>query len=125
MQRLGYTRWVAQGGDWGSLITHRLAQRKPSGLIAAHVNLPLVFPEETPIDPTAEEQKVLEDMSLLSRDGSAYAFQQGTRPQTLSYGLADSPVAQAMWIYEKLQSWSDNDGDVQEALSIDSMLDDI
>ena len=125
MQRLGYTRWVAHGGDWGSLITHRLAQRKPSGLIAAHVNLPLVFPEETPANPTAEEQNALEDMSLLSRDGSGYAFLQGTRPQTLSYGLADSPVAQAMWIYEKLQAWSDNDGDVQKALSVDSMLDDI
>ncbi|TZG36531.1 epoxide hydrolase family protein [Agrobacterium sp. B1(2019)] len=125
MQRLGYTRWVAQGGDWGSLITHRLAQRKPSGLIAAHVNLPLVFPMEPPVEPSAEEQKALEDMSILSREGSAYAFQQGTRPQTLSYGLADSPVAQAMWIYEKLQAWSDNNGNIQDALSIDAVLDDI
>jgi epoxide hydrolase len=58
-------------------------------------------------------------------DGSAYASIQGTRPQTLGYGLADSPVGQAMWIYEKFQAWSDNKGDPGEAISVDRMLDDI
>jgi epoxide hydrolase len=58
-------------------------------------------------------------------DGSAYASIQGTRPQTLGYGLADSPVGQAMWIYEKFQAWSDNKGDPAEATSVDHMLDDI
>lgn len=125
MERLGYTRWVAQGGDWGSLITHRLAQRKPEGLIAAHVNLPLVFPKTAPAKPTPEEQLAFNAMSKLGSEGSAYAIQQGTRPQTLSYGLADSPAAQAMWIFEKLQSWSDNNGNIQDALSIDAVLDDI
>ncbi|MDI7861602.1 epoxide hydrolase 1 [Rhizobiaceae bacterium n13] len=126
MQRLGYTRWVAQGGDWGSLITHRLAQRKPEGLIAAHVNLPLVIPAEKPANPTPEEQKALKGLSILTGgDGGAYAFQQGTRPQTLSYGLADSPAGQSMWILEKIQAWSDNDGNFEDALSLDTVLDNI
>ncbi|MDW9416377.1 alpha/beta fold hydrolase [Sinorhizobium meliloti] len=125
MQRIGFDRWVAQGGDWGSLVTHRLAQRRPEGLIAAHVNLPLVFQTEKLANPTPEEQQVLQSMAFLSGPAGAYAHQHGTRPQTLAYGLADSPAGQAMWILEKIQAWSDNNGNFSEALSIDTVLDNI
>jgi pimeloyl-ACP methyl ester carboxylesterase len=125
MERLGYARWVAQGGDWGSLVTHRLGQLRPRGLIAAHVNLPLVFPSTAPTEPTPEERRALEGLAeVTDGDGGAYARIQGGRPQTLGYGLADSPIAQAAWIYEKLESWSDQRGG-RSALSIDAMLDNI
>ncbi|WP_105423552.1 epoxide hydrolase family protein [Neorhizobium sp. T25_27] len=123
MDRLGYHRWVAQGGDWGSLVTHRLAQRKPKGLVAAHVNLPLVFDAEDANTP--EAQQAIEAMAFLAGPGGGYAHQQGTRPQTLAYGLADSPVGQAMWILEKIQAWSDNNGNFEEALPVDAVLDNI
>ncbi len=125
MQRLGYDRWVAQGGDWGSLITHRLAQRKPKGLVAAHVNLPLVFRRDKSANPTPDEVQAIEAIEFLTGVGGAYAHQQGTRPQTLSYGLADSPSGQAMWILEKIQSWSDNHGNFEDALSVETVLDNI
>lgn len=125
MRRMGYARWVAQGGDWGSLVTHRLGQLCPQGLIAAHVNLPLVFPSTAPTDPTPEERRAFEGLAQVSDgDGGAYARLQGGRPQTLGYGLADSPIAQAAWIYEKLDAWTDPRG-ARPALSIDAMLDDI
>lgn len=122
MSRLGYTRWVAQGGDWGSLITHRLAQLQPRGLIAAHVNLPLVFPGQDAALPTAEEKAAFAALTVLEADGGAYAHLQGTRPQTIAYALADSPVAQAMWMFEKIKGWS---GQIDGALPqpLESILD--
>lgn len=125
MQKLGYTHWVAQGGDWGSLITHRLAQLRPEGLAAAHVNLPLVFPMTAPVDPTDEERRALASLASFQSDGGAYASIQGTRPQTLGYGLADSPVAQAAWMFEKIDAWSGNDGHEGPALRFDTILDNI
>src|SRR5437899_11642841 len=74
---------------------------------------------------TAEEQAALAQLESYSTDASGYASIQGTRPQTLGYGLADSPVGQAMWIYEKFQGWTDNKGDPEEAISVDHMLDGI
>jgi len=127
MQRLGYTRYVAQGGDWGAGVTSWMAKKRPSGLAAIHLNLPILFPPPPPPSGgyTAAEQAALAQLVKYGSDGSAYASIQGTRPQTLGYGLADSPVGQAMWIYEKFQAWSDNKGDPAEAISLDHMLDDI
>jgi pimeloyl-ACP methyl ester carboxylesterase len=127
MQRLGYSRYVAQGGDWGAGVTSWMAKKRPSGLAAIHLNLPILFPPPPPPPGgyTAEEQPVLAQLGKYGSDGSAYGSIQGTRPQTLGYGLADSPVGQAMWIYEKFQAWSDNKGDPAEAISVDQMLDDI
>jgi len=79
----------------------------------------------TPAGYTAVEQAALAQLVKYGSDGSGYASIQGTRPQTLGYGLADSPIGQAMWIYEKFQAWSDNKGDPAEAISVDRMLDDI
>ncbi|MEI4509247.1 epoxide hydrolase family protein [Sphingopyxis sp. CCNWLW253] len=125
MRKLGYTHWVAQGGDWGSLITHRLAQLRPAGLAAAHVNLPLVFPAVDPVDPSDEERHALTSMADFQSDGTAYANLQGTRPQTLGYGLADSPVAQAAWMFEKIDAWSGNDGHEGPPVAFDAILDNI
>lgn len=125
MTRLGYTRWVAQGGDWGSGVTHALGHVRPPGLIAAHVNWPLVFPEKFPDNPSPEEKRAMEAAQRFGDDQSGYFKQQATRPQTIGYALADSPVGQAMWIYEKFQAWTDNKGRAEDALTIDEMLDNI
>jgi epoxide hydrolase len=127
MQRLGYSHYVAQGGDWGAGVTSWMAKQQSSGLAAIHLNLPILFPPPPPGPGgyTAEEKAALAELQRYSTDGSGYASIQGTRPQTLGYGLADSPVGQAMWIYEKFQGWTDNRGNAEDALSIDAMLDDI
>jgi pimeloyl-ACP methyl ester carboxylesterase len=127
MQRLGYSRYVAQGGDWGAGVASWMAKQRPPGLAAIHLNLPVLFPPPPPPPGgyTAAEQGVLAQLGKYASDGSGYAAIQSTRPQTLGYGLADSPVGQAMWIYEKFQGWSDNKGDPAEAISVDHMLDDI
>jgi pimeloyl-ACP methyl ester carboxylesterase len=125
MARLGYSHYVAQGGDWGAGVTSWMAKQRVSGLTAVHLNLPILFPP--PLPPaggyTVAEQQGLDHLGKYVSDASGYASIQATRPQTLGYGLADSPVGQAMWIYEKLQGWSDNRSG--EAISTDHALDDI
>jgi pimeloyl-ACP methyl ester carboxylesterase len=118
MARLGYSHYVAQGGDLGAGVSSWMAKQRVSGLAAIHLNLPILFPPPPPPPGgyTAAEH---------ADDGSGYASIQATRPQTLGYGLADSPVGQAMWIYEKFQAWSGNKGDPAEVISVDHMLDDI
>lgn len=127
MTRLGYTSWVAQGGDWGSTITHALAQQRPPGLLAAHVNWPLVVPVQPPENPTEEERAVYSDIEHYAESRgklAGYFREQATRPQTIAYALLDSPAAQAAWIYEKLHDWTDRDGE-SDAIPIDEMLDGI
>ena len=125
MQRLGYRRWVAQGGDWGSGVTHALGHLRPPGLIAAHVNWPFVFPPKLPENPTPAENRAFERAAWFQGEQSGYFREQGTRPQTIGYAAADSAAGQALWIYEKFQAWTDNRGNPEDALSIDAMLDDI
>jgi pimeloyl-ACP methyl ester carboxylesterase len=127
MARLGYSRYVAQGGDLGAGVSSWMAKQRVSGLAAIHLNLPILFPPPPPPPGgyTAAEQPAVAQLGKYADDGSGYASIQSTRPQTLGYGLADSPVGQAMWIYEKFQAWSDNKGDPAEAISVDRMLDDI
>lgn len=125
MRRLGYTRWVAQGGDWGAGVTTWLAKQHAPGLAAVHLNLPILFPPPLDGTPNAEEQAAIAQLIAFDQDKSGYAKLQGTRPQTIGYALADSPVAQAAWIHEKLAEWSDNGGDVESVLARDDILDDI
>ncbi|WP_458098314.1 epoxide hydrolase family protein [Roseomonas sp. WA12] len=125
MQRLGYTRWVAQGGDWGAGVTHALGHLRPAGLAAAHVNWPLVFPERLPENPAPDEKAAMEAAARFGSDGYGYFLEQATRPQTIGYALSDSPAGQAMWIYEKFQAWTDNRGQPEDALGLDEMLDNI
>lgn len=108
MGRLGYAgRWAAQGGDWGAVVTLKLAANAPPGLIAAHVNTLTVDP--SPADPEDGDPEIAAMREAQSRFASerGYAMLQSTRPQTLGYGLVDSPALQAAWIHEKLHAWSD------------------
>lgn len=125
MKRLGYDRWVAQGGDWGSGVTHALAHMRPEGLVAAHVNWPFVFPDKPPANPTPAEAAAYADAQKFATELFGYFHEQSTKPQTIGYALADSPVGQAMWIYEKFQAWTDNSGVAESVLTLDEMLDDI
>jgi pimeloyl-ACP methyl ester carboxylesterase len=95
MQRLGYTHYVAQGGDWGAGVTSWMAKQQPSGLVAIHLNLPILFPPPTHARRTAEEQATPSEARPVPTAGSGYASIQA-RPQTLGCGLPDSPVRQAM-----------------------------
>jgi len=125
MKRLGYREYVAQGGDWGSAVTHTLAKQKPAGLKAIHTNLPVVMPPPPYENLNAEEAAMLAAMGHYQRYEAGYSTQQMTRPQTLSYGLADSPVGQAAWIFEKFSTWTDCEGNPLNILTYDELLDNI
>jgi pimeloyl-ACP methyl ester carboxylesterase len=124
MHRLGYERYVAQGGDWGYAITSALAARHPEHCVGIHLNFAMIV--GTPDDPpTPEQQYALERMQYYRDRDSGYRLQQATRPQTLGYGLADSPAGQLAWIVEKFWAWTDHDGTPDTALTRDEMLDDV
>jgi len=126
MRRLGYSRWVAQGGDWGSAVTTAIGAQAPEGCAGIHINMPLGQP--TPEDlasPTPAELKALGALQHYQDWDSGYSKQQSTRPQTVGYGLVDSPVGLAGWIFEKMWAWTDNDGSPFDALSRDRILDNI
>lgn len=125
MARLGYTRFVAQGGDVGAAVTSYLGKRASPALIAVHTNQPFVLPPPPYDNLSADEQHMLDDFARMGAHGIGYAMIQGTRPQTLGYGLADSPVGQAAWIYEKLTVWSDSGGRAENVLTRDEILDNI
>src|SRR4029453_7300321 len=92
MQRLGYKRYVAQGGDWGAFVTTAMAQQRPPGLVAIHLNFPLVVPDRIPEKLTPDQQRALEILNRFRNEGSGYLVMQSTRPQTIGYALMDSPV---------------------------------
>lgn len=125
MTRLGYDRYVAQGGDWGAAVTTAMGVQRPEGLAAIHVNMPIVLPDGPYDDASPAELAMLEAMAYYARWDGGYSDQQASRPQTLGYGLADSPAGQAAWIYEKFWSWADCSGDPLNALGYDEMLDNI
>jgi pimeloyl-ACP methyl ester carboxylesterase len=128
MTRLGYERFGAQGGDWGAAITTELAQQHPERLVGIHLNYapwPVVRARLETDDLTDFEQQSLADAGQHLEWDTGYALQQGTRPQTLAYGLIDSPVGQCAWIAEKYWAWTDHHGDPLEALGHDQMLDNI
>jgi pimeloyl-ACP methyl ester carboxylesterase len=108
MDRLGYSRYVAQGGDWGSIITQSMGLTETEHCAGIHVNMPIVAPDnDTMNDLTEAEQAALTDMGDYVENGSGYSKQQSTYPQTLGYGLADSPVGQMAWVVEKFYMWTD------------------
>jgi epoxide hydrolase len=126
MTRLGYDRWVAQGGDWGAAVTTAIGVIRPPGCAAIHVNMPLVYPEAGDMaDLTPMEAAAVQSLGHYREKDSGYSKQQSTRPQSLGYGLVDSPAAQAAWIYEKMWAWTDNKGAPEDALGRDAMLDNI
>jgi microsomal epoxide hydrolase len=120
---LGYARFAAQGGDWGSFVTSRLAYDNPDRLIGIHLNmLPVRRDPRMIANPTAEERRYLGELEHFLKEETGYQWIQGTRPQTLAFGLTDSPAGLAAWIVEKFHRWSDNDGDPASAVSRDAML---
>ncbi len=125
MERLGYKRYVAQGGDWGSIISQTMAQHAPPGLLAIHVNMPAAKPKQLPKVLAPDEAAAVEQIERFFASGSGYALMMFTRPQTLGYALSDSPVGQAAWIYDKFIAWTDSGGVPERVLSTDEMLDDI
>jgi pimeloyl-ACP methyl ester carboxylesterase len=125
MQRLGYTRWVAQGGDWGAGVATWLAKQHADGLAAIHLNLPILFPPPIQGEPNAEEKAAIGQLIAFDAQKSAYAKIQTTRPQTVGYVLLDSPVGQAAWIYEKFGEWTHSNYEPERVLSRDAMLDNI
>lgn len=125
MRRLGYTRYVAQGGDWGAAVTTAMGVQQPPELAAIHLNYPLVIPRDMDAESTEDEARCIEQLAWYRRWDNGYAVLQSSRPQTLGYALADSPIGQAAWIYEKLQSWTQNNGLPEDALSRDEILDNI
>lgn len=126
MLRLGYARYVAQGGDWGAAVTATIGQQNLGNCAAIHVNMPIVEPDPATMnDLTPLERDALEAFRHYTEQDSGYSKQQSTRPQTLGYGLTDSPAGQAAWILEKFRAWTDCDGHPENVLSRDEMLDDI
>ncbi len=126
MSRLGYRDYVAQGGDWGAMVTEALAVLAPLGCRAIHLNMLIAMPDDADLAAlTPEEGAALADMQAFRASGSGYQALQSTRPQTLGYALTDSPVGQAAWILEKLAAWSDCGGDPRSVFTLDEMLDNI
>jgi microsomal epoxide hydrolase len=128
MRRLGYKRYFAQGGDWGSLIATSMAAYYPDRVAAFHVNLANAGPPTGADDPmagvTERELAVLAGMQNFLARETGYQAIQSTKPQTLGYGLNDSPVGLAAWILEKFHTWSDG-ADVLTTFDVDRLLDNL
>jgi pimeloyl-ACP methyl ester carboxylesterase len=107
MQRLGYERYGAQGGDWGSLISRLVAAADPSRVVGVHVNFLPLPPPDPSVPLSDEDQARIAAATKYMATPAGYVRQQSTRPQTLSYGLTDSPVGQLAWIAEKFKEWTD------------------
>ncbi|WP_276481567.1 epoxide hydrolase family protein [Paraflavitalea pollutisoli] len=135
MKRLGYSKYVSQGGDWGAVVADAMGRLAPEGLAGIHVNMPATVPadiakalqcgEPAPAGLSPEERKAYESMNELYTRGGGYAGIMVTRPQTLAYSLADSPSGQAAFYYDKFDDWTFSGGDAEKVLSKDDMLDDI
>ena len=120
---LGYERFGAQGGDWGSFVTARLGYTHAERMIGIHLNLlPVRRDPQMLSNPTAEEKRYLGELAHWLKEETGYQWIQGTRPQTLAFGLADSPVGLAAWLVDKFRAWTDCGGDPENAISRDDML---
>ena len=135
MRRLGYTRYVSQGGDYGSLVSESMARQALPGLIGIHVNMPGTVPpfvakalsngDPAPAGLSETEKAAFDSLDAFYKKEAGYSAQMATRPQTLGYALADSPVGTAAWSYEKFAAWTESGGEPERVLTRDEMLDDI
>jgi pimeloyl-ACP methyl ester carboxylesterase len=135
MKRLGYKQYVSQGGDWGSVVADKMARQRPEGLLGIHVNMPATVPADVakalndgdpaPAGLSDKEKAAYESLNYLYKKGGGYAAMMVTRPQTLGYGLSDSPVGLAAFFYDKFTEWTYSGGNAEKALTKDEMLDDI
>ncbi len=122
MSRLGYTRYVAQGGDWGAQVTTRVGALDPEHCVAIHVNMALGAPPDSASPLTEEEQSDLAATRRYVKEESGYANEQGTKPQTVGVALNDSPAGLLAWIVEKFRTWSDCDGHPENCFTREQML---
>jgi epoxide hydrolase len=127
MARLGYERYGAHGGDWGSMVSMRLAEHDPAHVAGMHLTMPMAPASDFQAlgELTGTERQALADFAEHRRRGTGYSKQQSTRPQTLGYGLTDSPAAQCAWIVEKFWAWTDCDGQPENAVARDALLDNV
>ncbi len=125
MDRLGYARYGAQGGDWGSAVTTALGAQDSEHCAGIHITLAMGARLDMVGDPTPEEARALKGAKYYADWDSGYSKQQSTRPQTVGYGLTDSPSGQAAWILEKFWAWTDCDGDPLNILGRDELLDNV
>jgi len=135
MERLGYERYVSQGGDHGSVVSDWMARQAPPGLLGIHVNMPATVPPDVakalndgdpaPAGLSDVEKAAFDKLNALYKLGCGYSAMMVTRPQTLGYALADSPVGNAAWMYDKFAAWTYSGGIPERALTRDQMLDDI
>jgi pimeloyl-ACP methyl ester carboxylesterase len=126
MLALGYDRYFAQGGDWGAAVTDAIGQQNLGNCAGIHLNMVIAPPDPATMgDLTDREKAALARMQWYRDKDNGYSTQQATRPQTLGYGLADSPVGQMAWILEKFHGWSDCDGHPEKVFSRDHLLDNV
>jgi pimeloyl-ACP methyl ester carboxylesterase len=127
MDRLGYERYGAAGGDWGSMITAALGTGMPEAVVGIHLTMPLAEapPEDERQALTKSEKEARQDAEKFRRFGAGYSAEQSTRPQTLGYGLTDSPAGQCAWIIEKFWDWTDSAGPPENVISRDRLLDNV
>ncbi len=126
MLRLGYPSYFAQGGDWGAMVTTQIGIQDRAHCAGIHLNMPIATPDPATMNELSEREKsALAAMQHYGDWDSGYSKQQSTRPQTLGYGLVDSPAGQAAWIVEKFWSWMDCDGHPENTLTRDELLDNV
>jgi len=126
MARLGYQRYGAQGGDWGTSVSTSIAQQDPEHVAGIHLNPPLAPPDPATFDDLTEaERATLAALEHAAEWESGYSQEHATRPQTIGYALVDSPVALCAWIVEKFWAWTDHDGQLEDVLTRDELLDNL
>jgi len=124
MRALGYEEYVAQGGDWGAYVTTAITRLPNSLCQGIHLNMPVALPTKHELETASDsERDAIADLERYRRTEFGYALLQSTRPQTLGFAIADSPVGQAAWIAEKFHAWSDCSGDLWSVVSRDELLD--
>jgi epoxide hydrolase len=124
MARLGYDDYFAQGGDWGAMVSSAIAMRDLDHIAGIHLNMPVVVPDPSVPMTDAEQAALAKQVRFMEWD-AGYSRIQSTRPQTIGYGLTDSPIGQAAWILEKFWSWTDTEAHPEEVLSRDELLDNV
>ncbi len=126
MSRLGYESYGAQGGDWGAAVTTAIGRQDTAHCVGIHLNMIPARPRREDLDDLTEaESAALADLQEHTHWGTGYSKQQSTRPQTVGYGLVDSPAGQAAWILEKFWAWTDCDGHPENVLTRDELLDNV
>ena len=123
IERFGYKRFGVQGGDWGSFVASMVGYQQPGETAGVHLNLlPLRRPENPEPRDEHERRYLQEELPKWIREETGYQWIQGTRPQTLAFGLNDSPAGLAAWIAEKFWAWTDHGGDPTDAVDRDDIL---